>query len=159
MDHHLFLLLHALRNRPGAAERVAGRPFPVVGATRQRRRGGHVPIMIQLISHICKRSTSSASIRPLLGTLCYHKLTTLTGLLHNNKVAGLGALSLYFLSNYRFHYSEESARLTKSWRIVHQKFPGFHKLMLKNHENLPLIQSVARQVCSSSVTHQYSHYP
>ncbi|KAJ7866940.1 hypothetical protein B0H14DRAFT_3861865 [Mycena olivaceomarginata] len=43
---------------------------------------------------------------------------------------------------------EESARLTKSWRIVHQKFPGFHKLMLKNHENLPLIQSVARQMNS-----------
>ncbi|KAJ7859355.1 hypothetical protein B0H14DRAFT_2577267 [Mycena olivaceomarginata] len=25
---------------------------------------------------------------------------------------------------------EESARLTKSWRIVHQKFPGFHEVML-----------------------------
>jgi hypothetical protein len=38
-----------------------------------------------------KGSSSSASTRPLLGTLSYHKLTTLTGLVRTNKVAGLGA--------------------------------------------------------------------
>jgi hypothetical protein len=48
-----------------------------------------------------KRSASSASIRPLLGTLSYHNLTTLTGLVHNEEVAGLGAHPIPPVRNFR----------------------------------------------------------
>lgn len=43
-------------------------------------------------------------------------------------------------------YSIEEKRLTESWLILWQKFAGFHELMLTIHNELPLIQTIARQV-------------
>ncbi|KAF7334925.1 hypothetical protein MVEN_02242200 [Mycena venus] len=37
-------------------------------------------------------------------------------------------------------------RLTESWTILHQKFAGLHSLLLANHKNLELIQSISRQI-------------
>lgn len=37
-------------------------------------------------------------------------------------------------------------RLTESWNILWNKFPGFHDLMLGIYKDLALIRSIARQV-------------
>ncbi|KAJ7117672.1 hypothetical protein C8R44DRAFT_791242 [Mycena epipterygia] len=42
--------------------------------------------------------------------------------------------------------SNEGKRLTESWSILWQKFPGFHELMLTIHKELLLIQTIARQM-------------
>ncbi|KAJ7097120.1 hypothetical protein B0H15DRAFT_797835 [Mycena belliarum] len=39
-------------------------------------------------------------------------------------------------------------RMSESWRIIYQKFPGFHDLMLSIHKDLPLIEDISNQMAS-----------
>ncbi|KAJ7937749.1 hypothetical protein B0H13DRAFT_2302578 [Mycena leptocephala] len=41
---------------------------------------------------------------------------------------------------------QDECRLYDGWKVLYQKFPGFHELMLKNYKNLELIQSVCREM-------------